>query len=127
VLQSGAPLTFVPLDATNQAPVTPAFYERLGKDKSTPAAEFVYRLLTRQIDRIQSGLYWFWDPLTAAISTDAGLGTFAERSVSVVEAEGPQSGATRVSDGGSPARVTTAVDRARFEALFLAILNGREP
>ena len=70
VLKSGIPVTFVPLDATNQAPITEDFYNRLGKERSTRAAEFVYRLLTRQFDFIRAGLYWFWDPLTAVISTD---------------------------------------------------------
>jgi pyrimidine-specific ribonucleoside hydrolase len=125
VLKSGIPITFVPLDATNQAPITEDFYNRLGKERSTPAAEFVYRLLTRQFDLIRAGLYWFWDPLTALISTDESLGTFAERSVTVVEEEGPESGATRVTENGSPVRITTTVDPQRFKTLFLDVLNGR--
>ena len=115
----------MPLDTTNQAPITEDFYTRLGKERSTPAAEFIYRLLTRQVDLIRAGLYWFWDPLTAVISTDESLGAFAERPVTVVEEEGSESGATRVTENGSPVRITTTVDPQRFETLFLGVLNGR--
>jgi len=125
VLKSGIPVTFVPLDATNQAPITEDFYNRLVKERSTPAAKFVYRLLTRQFDLIRAGLYWFWDPLTAVISTDESLGTFAERSVTVVEEKEPECGATRGTENGSPVRITTTVDSQRFETLFLDVLNGQ--
>lgn len=125
VLKSGIPVTFVSLDATNQTPITEDFYNRLGKERSTPAAEFVYRLLTRQFDMIRAGLSWFWDPLTAVISTDESLGTFAERSVTVVEEEGPESGAMRVTENGSSVRIAMTVDSQRFETLFLDVLNGQ--
>jgi pyrimidine-specific ribonucleoside hydrolase len=125
VLKSGIPVTFVPLDATNQAPIAEDFYNRLGKERSTPATEFVYRLLTSQFDMIRAGLFWFWDPLTAVISTDESLGSFTERSVAVVEEEGPESGGTHVTENGSPVRITTTVDPQRFETLFLDVLNGR--
>jgi inosine-uridine nucleoside N-ribohydrolase len=127
LLSSGVPLTFVPLDATNQAPITQAFYDRLTRDRAAPPAEFVHRLLTLQLDQIQAGIWWFWDPLAAAIATDESLGTLVSQPVTVIEAEGPQSGATRLDGAGSPARIATAADRARFEALFLDILNGRGP
>jgi inosine-uridine nucleoside N-ribohydrolase len=127
VLQSGAPVTFVPLDATNQTPITPAFYSRLAANRATPAAEFVYQALTTQLSLIRNGLYWFWDPLTAVVSTDAGVARTAERRVSVVEQEGPDVGATRVTRAGAPARVATAVDAARFEELFLNTLNASLP
>jgi inosine-uridine nucleoside N-ribohydrolase len=127
VLRSGAPLTFVPLDATNQAPITEAFYDRLAEERSTPPAEFVHRLLTLELGPIRAGTWWFWDPLAAAIGTDETLATLAAQPVTVVGGEGPESGATRVASAGSPARIATVVDRARFEALFLEILNGRGP
>lgn len=125
VLQSGAPITFVPLDATNQTPITPAFYDRLAANRTTPAAEFVYRVLTTQLSLIRNGLYWFWDPLTAVISSDEHVGKAVERQVSVVEQEGSTVGATRITHDGAPARVVTSVDATRFTELFLDTLNGR--
>jgi inosine-uridine nucleoside N-ribohydrolase/enterochelin esterase-like enzyme len=127
VLQSGAPLTFVPLDATNQTPITPAFYNRLADNRATPAAEFVYQVLTTQLSLIKNGLYWFWDPLTAVVSTDPGVARTAERRVTVIEQEGSEVGATRVTREGAPARVVTAVDATRFEEQFLDTLNASLP
>jgi pyrimidine-specific ribonucleoside hydrolase len=44
VFESGAPITLVPLDATNDAPLTMAFYKRLEADHTTPEADFVYQV-----------------------------------------------------------------------------------
>src|SRR5512142_1136387 len=46
VFASGAPITLVPLDATNFVKVTPTFYDRLTRNHSTPEASFVYDLYT---------------------------------------------------------------------------------
>lgn len=127
VLQSGAPVTFVPLDATNQTPITPAFYNRLADNRATPAAEFVYQVLTTQLSLIRNGLYWFWDPLTAVVSTDPGVARTAERRVTMIEQEGSEVGATHVTRDGAPARVVTAVDATRFEEQFLDTLNASLP
>ena len=74
---------------------------------------------------MRSGNYYFWDPLTAAIAVDESLGTYDIQSVFVVEGEGSESGATRLSEDGNPVSITTAVDGERFIRLFLAVLNGR--
>jgi pyrimidine-specific ribonucleoside hydrolase len=125
VFHSGAPITLVPLDATNQAPVTMGFYERLAKDHGTTEADLVYQILDKTKGFIDSGMYYFWDPLTAAIVADESLGTFERRSLTVVVEEGTESGRTLETDAGAAVRVCTAVDSARFETLFLDVLNGR--
>lgn len=127
VFESGAPITLVPLDATQHAPVTMAFYRRLGADHTTPEADFVYRVLTGMEDFINSGDYFFWDPLAAAVATDEGLVTIQPATLKVVEEEGPESGQTLVAEGGSSIRLCTAADGARFEEVFLNTLNGRGP
>jgi inosine-uridine nucleoside N-ribohydrolase len=125
VVASGAPLTFVPLDATNHVPLDDAFYHRLSRDRSTPEAEFVYRVLTQNIGFVRSGDYYFWDPLTAAVALDESLSTFETRSVLVIEREGKESGATRLDPAGSPVRITTAAAGEQFKQQFLDVLNGR--
>jgi len=127
VLGSGAPITLVPLDATNHVPVTMEFYTRLEGDRTTSVAEFVYRVLTAQEEVIRLGSYYFWDPLAAAIATKKGLGTFQEIPLIVVEDEGSESGRTLKSDEGSTVRVAMKADQERFEALFLNAVNGRLP
>ena len=127
VFASGAPLTLVPLDATNYVPVTMDFYTRLEKDRTTSVAEFVYRVLTMQQQYIRLGSYYFWDPLASAIATDEALAVFQDIPLLIVDEEGPESGRTLKSERGFIIRVAMQADRERFEALFLDAVNGRLP
>lgn len=127
VFGSGAPITLVPLDATNYAPLTLEFYRRLERDRTTSVAEFAYRVLAAQEENVRSGWYYFWDPLAAAIATEEGLGAFREIPLVVVEEEGAESGRTLASERGGIIRVAMTADRERFEALFLDAVNGRLP
>jgi inosine-uridine nucleoside N-ribohydrolase len=125
VFESGAPVTLVALDATNDARVTMDFYRRLEADRTTPEAGFVYEVLSRMQGFISSGDYFFWDPLAAAVATDESLVTIELHTLAVIEEEGPESGRTLVTEGGRNIRVCTDADGARFEELFLDTLNGR--
>lgn len=127
VLGSGAPITLVPLDATRHVPVTPGFYKKLKRDRGTPAAEFVYRVLTQQEGKIRAGGYCFWDPFAAAVAVDDSLADLEEVSLSVIEEEGPQSGRTVAGGTGHAVRVAVGADSAGFEVLFMDGLNGRSP
>ncbi|MEJ2759896.1 MAG: nucleoside hydrolase, partial [Anaerolineales bacterium] len=120
VFSSGAPITLVPLDATNTVPVTEAFITRLENDRSTSVAEFVYRVLNAQEEFIRTGSYYFWDPLAAGIATDQGLGSFQEISLIVVEEEGAESGRTLESENGVVVLVAMNAYQERFEVLFLS-------
>ena len=120
-------MTLVPLDATQDVPVTTAFQKKLRRDRETPAAEFVHRVLAQKASDIQSGGYCFWDPFAAAVVTEEALATFQEMLLTVIEEEGPQSGRTLVSNAGYPVRVANGADAARFERLLLETLNGRLP
>ena len=127
VFESGAPITLVSLDCTNDAPVTMAFYRRLEADRTTPEADFVYHMLTQMQDFINSGEYSFWDPLAAAVATDERLVTIEPQTLKVIQEEGPESGRTLLAEDGSSVRVCTAANAARFEEGFLDTLNGRVP
>ena len=81
VFESGAPITLVPLDATNDVPVTPEFVAQLEAEKSTPEAEFVAALLANNAESIASGSYYFWDPLAAVVMSDPRLVTLTPRDV----------------------------------------------
>jgi inosine-uridine nucleoside N-ribohydrolase len=124
VLRSGAPVTLVPLDATNHARVTLDFVHRLGERRSTPAADFAYRVLEGGRDTIAAGEYYFWDPLAAGIALDESLADIEELSLTVVEDEGPLCGQIRIDPAGNPVRVCTRADGPRFESLFLERLTG---
>jgi pyrimidine-specific ribonucleoside hydrolase len=123
VLASGAPVMLVPLDATNDAPVNLDFYRDLEANHITPEAEFVYRVLSDQLDFIASGGYYFWDPLAAALIVDPGMGYITEGVVKVYTAEGPSSGLTRLQESADTVRYARSVEADKFEADFLRTLN----
>ena len=123
VLRSGAPLTLVPLDATNHVPVTQSFYNRLKADHAAPVAQFVYDGLTEEKSLIDSPGFEFWDSLTAAIWLDESLATFNSRAL-VVEAE---TGRVMEQAGGPLVRCAITADRERFEQAFLDGVNAVWP
>ena len=123
VFNSGAPITLVPLDATDDVPVTTRVYKTLEAHHSTPEAGFVFDLWTASLSVIQGGTRQFWDELTAAIATDESLAIFKTFELQVVEEEGPESGYTKPTPGGAKIRVAVSADAKRFEATFLNVLN----
>jgi pyrimidine-specific ribonucleoside hydrolase len=122
VLASGAPVALVPLDATNDVPLTRGFYQRLRTNARTRPAVFTYNLLYMNQWRLDGGTYW-WDALAAAATLDGDVVEWREMNLDVVTEAGPEMGRAIESAGGSPARAAVAADRQRFEALFLAVLN----
>lgn len=124
VFSSGASITLVPLDATNQVPYAEYFYRALESQHATPAGAAAFDLLTANSGIFQPGANYWWDPLAAVISTDDSVGRFETRRLSVVEAEGEESGRTQVSDDGTDIRVAVSIDAPRFEEVFLSILNS---
>jgi xanthine dehydrogenase small subunit len=123
VFRSGVPITLIPLDGTQHAEITPAFYTRLLQHHLTPSANFVYQALTADYDFIASGNFDFWDPLAAALLTQDDLGSYGEVRLSVVTEDNDRSGQLLVTADGAPITVCFNVDTPAFEDLFLATLN----
>jgi inosine-uridine nucleoside N-ribohydrolase len=115
VFRSGLPITLVPLDATNDVPVSPAVAARLGR---SPTAAFVRRLINATLPGS-----FFWDPLAAAVLVEPAIGSYASMRLAVVEREGPESGRTIEAAGGARVRVTVSANRARFERSFTSTLR----
>lgn len=124
VFESGAPITLVPLDATNEVPVTPEFVDLLESNTKTPEAEFVVKLLANNAETIESGSYYFWDPLAAVVMSDPGLVTLTPRDVTVIDAPGaPDDGRTKPVGNGSEIFVATAPDAEAVEIALIAWWN----
>jgi inosine-uridine nucleoside N-ribohydrolase len=124
VFSSGVSVTLVGLDATSQAPVTMDFFQRLGSAQDTPSAVFAYELLSRMQDFIQSGTYYFWDPLAAGIMVDEDLASVLDFHLCVLEDEGPEVGRTVTLDGCPSVWVAVSADGSRFEQVFIDGLNS---
>ncbi len=122
VFASGVPVTLVPLDATNQTPLTPDFLQRLGQRASHPAARFIHRGL-QNMSRLNQGRgFYFWDPLAAVLAVRPELGRYQTRPVRVIEEEGSQYGRTLGEEGAYPIQVCLGVDQPAFEQEFLDTL-----
>lgn len=123
VFDSGAPITLVPLDATNEAPVTPEFVERLATG-NTPETQFIHEALGGNAESIENGSYYFWDPLAAAVLTNPELVTLESRNVSVIDEPGPDYGRTQPDENGREIQVATQPDVEAFMELFFNTLNS---
>jgi pyrimidine-specific ribonucleoside hydrolase len=123
VFESGAPITLVPLDATNDVPVTPDFMKKFEADQTTAEAKFIYTALSRNQGSIEAGSYYFWDPLAAAVMADQNLVTLTERDVTVVDTPGADNGRTKPVGNGPRIQVATKPNGTAFEQWFLDTLN----
>ncbi len=123
VFKSGIPIILIPLDATDDVPVTRNFYKALEKNRNTPMAKLVYEMLRANLDFVDSGGFQFWDSLTSSTFTDQSIVKFEELNLSVVEEEGPESGRTKQDANGAKIKVAMSADQNKFEQLFLTVLN----
>lgn len=118
---SGIPITVVPLDATNDVPVTREWFDRLTRHHTTAAATAVHDLLSAT-PGWELG-FSFWDELAAAVVVDPTLVTFEDRAI-VVVTTGDEMGRTRPDDDGVAVRVAIRPDTERFERELLTGLNA---
>ncbi len=126
VFNFGIPIILVPLDATQDVPVTRNFYKALDKNRNTPTANLVYEILTANLDFVDSGGFQFWDSLTAAIFTDPRIASFQDMELVVVEEEGSESGRTKPDSNGAKIKVAVGAKQDKFQQLFLTILNWKD-
>ncbi len=125
VFNSGIPIILISLDVTDDVPVTRNFYKTLDKNRNTPSANQAYKLLTANLDFINSGDLQFWDPLAATVFTDQSIVSLEEIQLVVVTDEGSESGRTKPDSNGAKIKVAMSADRNKFELVFLTILNWK--
>jgi inosine-uridine nucleoside N-ribohydrolase len=126
VFNSGIPVILVPLDATQDVPVTRNFYKALEKNRNTPSANLIYDMLTANLGFVDSGGFQFWDSLTAAIFTDQSITKFEDVELKVIEEEGPESGRTAPASDGSKIKVAVSADQQTFEQILLTLWNWKK-
>ena len=121
VLDYVIPVKIVPLDATDEVPMTEAWLESLSGHHTTAAAGAVLAL--HAAGRPFDLGFFFWDELAAAVALDESLVTLEQRTVSI-DTEGVAAGRTRDDPTGAVVRVAVDADTRRFEAELLTVLNG---
>ncbi|MEE8331210.1 MAG: nucleoside hydrolase [Acidimicrobiia bacterium] len=126
VLASGAPVTLVPLNATNHTPTGRIFYDALLAAESTPESSLVsgiWRAAEEQVTN-PDGFWFFWDELAAAVLVDSSIVSFETRTLVVDDDLRENKGWTREDPSGTAVRVAVSSNRLAFETLFLETLVG---
>jgi len=122
VFASDVPITLVPLDATNDLPVTPYLYEAVAAHRdATPIAGFLAEYL--DATPLLGGIY-HWDELAAVAAGDESVVTIEEHTLSVTTGPEGEEGVTIADPQGRPVRVAVAANRAAFEAHFYEAMLG---
>lgn len=127
VFASGAPVILIPLDATNQVPLTAQYMSQLKKmaqnDTPHPAAVFSYRALER-IFRLSNGReFYFWDPLAAAAAIKPELVRLEALRLRVIEAQGDDCGRVINDQAGYLVQAALSADSVEFEKIYLDTLS----
>ena len=119
VMRAGIPVTLVPLDVTNNVPLTRSFVARLAAQSSVASqlASQAWQIATQD----PSNPYYFWDTLTAAALLDPSIVKTEPLKIRVVTSGGSQGRTVEDSRG---ARVDVALDasRQKVERMFLDLL-----
>jgi inosine-uridine nucleoside N-ribohydrolase len=124
VLALDVPVSFVPLDATNDVPVPADIAGRLGEDHAAAGADIAYETYARTPYLATPGNFW-WDSTAAVALIDPGLLTWEDAAVTI-----SQRGRISRDASGRPVRVATGADAARTQEAVLAGLRrgaGRVP
>lgn len=124
VIESGAPVTLVPLDATNDVPIPLRYGEALDGPVQSVAIDYLSGLV-ETFPAVTSGFFFMWDELAAAVAAGQEVVTIEETAISINQDQGPGYGGTFRDPNGDVVRVATGViDPESFYSDFLTILAG---
>jgi pyrimidine-specific ribonucleoside hydrolase len=118
------PVELVPLDASKFVPVTSFFVDALGRHLDTPAARAIHALLETN-EQIQTGTYFFWDPLAVAVAMEPELASWEKNPLLVTASLDAGAGWISRWEEGTETRYATRADGLRFERAFLSTVTGR--
>ncbi|MBS1954849.1 MAG: nucleoside hydrolase [Cyanobacteria bacterium SZAS-4] len=122
VLDTGVQVKMIPLDVTNQVPVTKEFLQRLEDQSSKYKASM---LAAKLWSLVKGFTYYFWDTITAAAAIKPELFTFKDMRIEIAT-QGKSMGKTSsVMFGGKKIQVATGMDKEAFEELLLEIFRAR--
>ena len=114
VIDSGVPVALVPLDATDQVPLTAEYIAGVGSiDNDLAGVEAAVLGSLAGLD----GMF-MWDELAAVLTVQPEVATWSERSI-VVEDDG----STVESPDGTVVQVAVGADAASVRSLVLGALN----
>lgn len=123
VVDSGVMPAFVPLDGTNQVPITREFAQRAMESAGSPAHRVIADLFAAN-PFMTDGSFYLWDALAAQVAAGYEVGSFSPARIVVEQAEGPESGFTRPTEGEPNVRYLSAADAEGAHDTLLRVLAG---
>ena len=109
----------VPLDATNDVPVTSAFIDSFHAVECGPLGRLTGQVLEVTRRYANLGVYYAWDMLAAVALLDPSVVRTKEHAVAVTQTP-PEMGATRRARHGPKKTIAYGAGTARFQQLFFA-------
>ncbi|MFH1475179.1 MAG: nucleoside hydrolase [Chloroflexota bacterium] len=125
VLVTDVPVTLVPLDATDDLPVTPSLVAALEADHAAAGANLVFQIYAGSPGQAGEGVF-LWDQAAAVALLDPSVATWSETTVRAV-VDRPNAGQVVRDPAGRPIRYAAAADPVRVEAALLAALRRGGP
>jgi inosine-uridine nucleoside N-ribohydrolase len=123
VFGSGAPITLVPLDATNDVPVPAGWPVSLQRAPTSAAVRYV-AYLARVFPSVTSGFYYFWDELAATVALHPETVTTEEAALAIGLAGSDRGRTMRTEDGTAVEVATSVPDPDAFYDRYLTALAG---
>ena len=120
VLKSGIPM-IVPLDASDNVPVTSFFAAAVQAHPDTPALRILGTML-RDPYFTQAAVY-FWDPLAAVTATHHEVARLQAARLTIDTTAGPDYGITRMGSTGMPVQIAVSANASAFGQQYLDTLG----
>lgn len=123
VLDSGIPLTVIPLDVRESTRVTRHLYEKIASVRSTPSAHFLYEVINPFIETVyKESQKYLWPALAAVIITNPNIAHIKEFKAAVHLRKGPEYGRLIIGKKeGSSIQMATFIDTKAF---YKQIIEG---
>jgi purine nucleosidase len=128
VLESGLPITLVPLDVTHQVGLTPTVIEERVKPLNNLLSQFVvaatqYNSNTQRFLE-NSEMFYLHDPLAVGVAIDRDLVGMEKLSIDVETGEREHYGQTKELGGNPKINACLSVNSKTFSELFLSRLSS---
>jgi pyrimidine-specific ribonucleoside hydrolase len=124
VFRSGVRIRVVPLDATNQVKMDPAFVTGFKRAARGSMAGLISNILDGAHEAIAEGSQYAWDALAAAAMIDPGIAVWTLAHV-VIRLSGKDVGRSIIDQGMPNARVALSASRNRFDQVFAGAFAAR--
>ncbi len=124
VLATGVPIVLVPLNATQDAPINDAIYQKFKNETRNSSANFVYQVITPFVNTQKNTNVYFWDPVAAMVLTTPSIGEYKMMNLTLNSTPGPTYGCfSKVRRGGYPVNVCLSINPNSFYKIFFQTIS----